>query len=59
MLQYSTENTQFISPNLKPVSGTGLSKHSRGIVLFTKDNEKGENLKKRRGKVQLERRSEE
>lgn len=55
MFQYKV-----ISPNLKPVSGTGLPRHPGVIVLFTKDNEKGENMRKKtKEKMQLERRSEE
>lgn len=38
-----------ISPNLKPVSGTGLPRHYETTVLFAKDNEKGENMKKKEG----------
>lgn len=55
MFQYKV-----ISPNLKPVYGTRLPRHPGVIVLFTKDNEKGENMRKKpRDKIQLERRSEE
>lgn len=40
MFQWSIGSTQVISPNLKPVSGTGLLWHYGVIVLFTKGSEK-------------------